>query len=137
VQEQAWLTRQEFIDAIRFRPDYSRPILISAHLSGTKLWTGRRSDSYCRHFPYPPALLMLVSAHFLNECEIMVVQAVLRGYGPAVIRMIAAAAWSIDHRCSRIGFAVIFLAALIALLRLRVDVAGIIPSAGLTGLMLY
>jgi hypothetical protein len=32
---------------------------------------------------------------------------------------------------------VIFLAALIALLRLRVDVAWIIPLAGLTGLLLY
>ncbi len=52
--------------------------------------------------------------------------------------MIAAAAWSIGTTAVPNWLSVvIFLAALIALLRLRVDVAWIIPSAGLTGLLLY
>jgi chromate transporter len=82
---------------------------------------------------------MLVSAHFLMRVrESMVAQAVLRGIRAAVIGMIAAAAWSIGTTAVPNWLsAVIFLAALTALMRFRVDVAWIIPSAGLTGLLLY
>jgi chromate transporter len=52
--------------------------------------------------------------------------------------MIAAAAWSIGTTAVPNWLsAVIFLAALIALLRFHVEVAWIIPSADFTGLLLY
>jgi chromate transporter len=87
----------------------------------------------------PPALLMLVSAHFMMRArKSKAVQAVLRGIRPAVIGMIAAAAWSIGITAVPNWLsAVIFLAALTVLFRFRVDVAWIIPSAGLAGLLLY
>jgi len=87
----------------------------------------------------PPALLMLLSTHFLIRVrKSAVVQAVLRGIRPAVIGMIAYAAWSIGTiAVSNWLSAVIFIAALIALLRFRIDVAWIIPLAGIMGLLFY
>jgi chromate transporter len=139
VQEQAWLTRQEFIDAIAMGQITPGPILISAAFIGYKVMGLLGATIATVAIFLPPALLMLVSAHFLMRVrESTAVQAVLRGIRPAVIGMIAAAAWSIGATAVPNWLsAVIFLAALTALFRLRVDVAWIIPSAGLTGLLLY
>src|SRR6266699_680948 len=139
VQEQAWLTHQEFIDAIALGQITPGPILISAAFIGYKVMGLLGAAIATVAIFLPPALLMLVSAHFLMRMrESTAVQAVLRGIRPAVIGMIAAAAWSIGTTAVPNWLsAVIFLAALTALFRLRVDVAWIIPSAGLTGLLLY
>jgi len=139
VQEQAWLTHQEFIDAIALGQITPGPILISAAFIGYKVMGLLGATIATVAIFLPPALLMLASAHFLMRArESKAVQAVLRGIRPAVIGMIAAAAWSIGITAVPNWLsAVIFLAALAALLRFRVDVAWIIPSAGLTGLLLY
>ena len=139
VQEQAWLTRQEFIDAIAMGQITPGPILISAAFIGYKVMGLLGAVIATIAIFLPPAVLMLVSAHFLMRVrESRVVQAVLRGIRPAVIGMIAAAAWSIGTTAVPNWLsAVIFLAALTALLRFRLDVAWIIPSAGLAGLLLY
>ena len=139
VQEQGWLTRQEFIDAIALGQITPGPILISAAFIGYKVMGFLGAAIATVAIFLPPALLMLVSAHFLMRArESTVVKAVLRGIRPAVIGMIAAAAWSIGATAVPNWLsAAIFLAALTALFRLRVDVAWIIPSAGLAGLLLY
>jgi len=139
VQEQAWLTRQEFVDAIALGQITPGPILISAAFIGYKVMGLLGATIATVAIFLPPALLMLVSAHFLTRARTSaVVQAVLRGIRPAVIGMIAAAAWSIGTTAVPNWLSVvIFLAALIALLRLRVYVVWIIPLAGLTGLLLY
>ncbi len=139
VQDQAWLTRQEFVDAIALGQITPGPILISAAFIGYKVMGLPGATIATVAIFLPPALLMLVSTHFLMQARTSeAVQAVLRGMGPAVIGMIAAAAWSIGATAVPNWLsAVIFLAALTALLRFRVDVAWIIPLAGITGLLLY
>ncbi len=139
VQEQAWLTRQEFVDAIALGQITPGPILISAAFIGYKVMGLPGAAIATVAIFLPPALLMLVSAHFLTRVrESTAVQAALRGIRPAVIGMIAAAAWSIGTTAVPNWLsAVIFPTALTALLRFRVDVAWVIPSAGLTGLLLY
>ena len=139
VQEQAWLTHQEFIDAIALGQITPGPILISAAFIGYKVMGLLGAAIATVAIFLPPALLMLVSAHFLMRVrESTAVKAVLRGIRPAVIGMIVAAAWSIGITAVPNWLsAVIFLAALTALLRFRVDVAWIIPTAGVTGLLLY
>ena len=139
VQEQHWVTQQEFIDAIALGQITPGPILISAAFIGYKVMGLLGAATATVAIFLPPALLMLISAHFLMRARKSVaVQAVLRGIRSAVIGMIAAAAWSIGTTAVPNWLsAVIFLAALIALLRLHVDVAWIIPLAGLTGLLLY
>ncbi len=139
VQEQGWLTRQEFIDAVALGQITPGPILISAAFIGYKVMGLLGAAIATVAIFLPPALLMLVSAHFLMRVQkSLAARAVLRGIRSAVIGMIAAAAWSIGTTAVPNWLsAVIFLAALIALLRFHVDVAWIIPSAGFTGLLLY
>jgi len=139
VQDQAWLTRQEFVDAIALGQITPGPILISAAFIGYKVMGLPGATIATVAIFLPPALLMLVSTHFLMQARTSeAVQAVLRGMGPAFIGMIAAAAWSIGVTAIPNWLsAVIFLAALTALSRFRVDVAWIIPLAGITGLLLY
>jgi chromate transporter len=67
-----------------------------------------------------------------------VIQSMLRGIRPAVIGMIFAAA-VVVAQSAHLGWAtlVIFAAAIVALMRFRVEVVWIIPTAGLIGLALY
>jgi len=138
VNEQAWVTRQEFVDAIALGQITPGPILISAAFIGYKLMGLFGAAIATVGIFLPPTLLMLVSAHFLMRVrKSPVVQAILHGIRPAVIGMIVAA-WSIGITAVPNWLsAVIFLAALIALLRFRIDVAWIIPSAGLMGFLVY
>ena len=139
VNEQAWVTRQEFIDAIALGQVTSGPILISAAFIGYKITRLFGAAVATVGIFLPPALLMLLSTHFLIRVrKSAVVQAVLRGIRPAVIGMIAYAAWSIGTiAVSNWLSAVIFIAALIALLRFRIDVTWIIPLSGIMGLLFY
>lgn len=139
VQEHLWLTRQEFFDAIALSQVTPGPILNVAAFIGYKVMgvTGAAISTVAIFLP--PALLMLVSAHFLAQVRNSPhVKAVLRGIRPAVIGMIAAAAWSVGSTANPSWqSAVIFLAGLAALVSQRVSVIWIIPAAGLTGLLLY
>lgn len=139
VQEHSWLTRQEFVDAIALGQITPGPILISAAFIGYKVSGLIGATTATVGIFLPPALLMLASAHFLARAkDSPAVKSVMRGIRPAVIGMIAAAAWSIGSTAAPSWqSAVILLAALAALLRFRVDVVWIIPSAGLAGLLLY
>jgi chromate transporter len=139
VQEHPWLVQQEFVDAIALTQMTPGPILNIAAFIGYKVMGLIGAAIATVGIFLPPALLMLVSAHFLARTRNSPhVKAVLRGIRPAVVGMIAAAAWSIGSTAApNWQSAVIFLAALTVLLRLRVNVVWIIPSAGLAGLLLY
>jgi|SRR5882724_799632 len=139
VQEHSWLTRQEFVDAIALGQITPGPILISAAFIGYKVSGLIGATAATIGIFLPPAVLMLASAHFLARVKNSpAVKSVMRGIRPAVIGMIAAAAWSIGSTAAPTWqSAVIFLVALAALLRFRVDVVWIIPSAGLAGLLVY
>jgi chromate transporter len=139
VQEHGWLTRQEFIDAIALGQITPGPILISAAFIGYKLMGLAGALIATVGIFLPPAVLMLISTHVLTRVrKSTAAQAVLRGIRASVIGMIAAAAWSVGATAV-LGWqsVAIFVVAIIALMRLRIDVAWIIPSAGLAGLLLY
>jgi len=139
VQEHSWLTRQEFIDGIALSQVTPGPILNVAAFIGYKVMGIPGALTATIAIFLPPALVMLVSAHFLAQVRNSLhVKAILRGIRPAVIGMIAAAAWSVGSTANPSWqSAVIFLVALTALLGLRVSVVWIIPAAGLAGLLLY
>jgi chromate transporter len=139
VQEHSWLTRQEFFDAIALSQVTPGPILNVAAFIGYKVMGIPGAAIATVAIFLPPALVMLVSAHFLAQVRNSPhVKAVLRGIRPAVIGMIAAAAWNVGSTASPTWqSAAIFLAALGALLSKRVGVVWVIPSAGLAALLLY
>jgi len=82
---------------------------------------------------------MLLSARFLDRIKRSpAIKASLRGIRAGVIGMIAAAAVvvALTAQPNWVSLAV-FAAALIALLRFKIEVAWIIPVAGIAGLLLY
>jgi chromate transporter len=139
VNEHAWLTHQEFVDAIALGQVTPGPILISAAFIGYKLMGLAGATIATVGIFLPPAVLMVLGANVLSRARnSRDLQAALRGIRAAVIGMIAAAAWSVGATAV-LGWqsGAIFLAAFVALLRLRIDVAWVIPAAGLAGLLLF
>jgi chromate transporter len=139
VNGQGWVTNKEFIDGLVISQITPGPILITSAFIGYKVAGLLGALSATLGMFGPPALLMLVGTYFLNSIKkSAAVKAALRGVRPAVVGMLIAAAFVVGstappHWVS----AVIFAAALIAIIRFRVEVALIIPMAGLAGLALY
>jgi len=82
---------------------------------------------------------MLLGTYFLDSLkQSAVVKAALRGVRPAVVGMLIAAAFVVGSTAPQHwASAVILATALIAIIRFRVEVALIIPVAGIAGLALY
>jgi chromate transporter len=86
----------------------------------------------------PPALLMVLASQVLEHIRgSRAIQAALRGIRAAVLGLIAAAV--VVGRGAEIHWIslLIFVGALLALIRFKVDVIWIIPAAGLLGAVLY
>jgi chromate transporter len=134
-----WVTRQEFIDAIALGQVTPGPILISAAFIGYKVAGLTGAAAATIGIFTPPAVVMVLCARFLDRIKrSQDIQAVLRGIRPAVIGMIAAAAFSVGRTAPINGISVlIFGSALLALMRFKVETAWIIPAAGAAGLLLY
>jgi chromate transporter len=139
VDNYSWVTRQEFIDAIALGQVTPGPILISAAFIGYKVAGLAGATVATISIFTPPALLMLLCTRFLDLIKRSGgIKASLRGIRPAVIGMIAAAGVTVARTAPFTWITVlIFGAALIALLRFKVETAWIIPAAGIAGLLLY
>ncbi len=139
VNGHGWVSRQEFVDAIAMGQITPGPILVSAAFIGLKVAGLAGAVVATLGIYLPSALLMVASTHMLERIKhSRVIAAALCGVRPSVIGMVAAAAftvgWSAPHHW---GSVLIFAAALVALLRLRIEVVWIIPVAGLAGLALF
>ena len=139
VDGHGWVTTQEFVDAIAMGQITPGPILVSAAFIGLKVAGFAGAVVATIGIYLPPALIMVTSTRALDFIKrSQGIRAALRGIRPAVVGMIAAAAFTVGgtapHHWASL---LIFIAALIALLRLRVQVVWVIPAAGLTGLLLF
>lgn len=139
VEVYGWVTPQEFVDAIALGQVTPGPILISATFIGFKVAGLLGAIAATIGIFTPPAMLMLFCAHHFERMkDSLNLQAVMRGIRSAVIGLIAAAAVVIAQTAEANIFSlIIFAVALLALLRLRVEVAFIIPAAGLSALLFY
>lgn len=139
VNGHGWVTHQEFIDAIAMGQITPGPILVSAAFIGLKVAGMAGAVVAIIGIYLPSALLMVGSTHMLERIKrSLVIKAALRGVRPAVIGMIAAAAVTVGWTAPHHWVSVMILAvALIALMRLRIDVVWVIPTSGLVGLMLF
>lgn len=139
VDGHGWVTRQEFIDSIALGQVTPGPILISAAFIGYKVAGLLGAVAATIAIFAPPAAVMVVSARYLHRIkESAPVKAALRGIRSAVIGMIAAAAVVVGGTAeANLVSVAIFAAAFAALVRFKVDVVWIIPTAGVTGLLLY
>ncbi|AFZ21097.1 chromate transporter, chromate ion transporter family [Allocoleopsis franciscana PCC 7113] len=139
VNGQAWVTNKEFIDGLAISQITPGPILITSAFIGYKVAGLLGAISATVGMFLPPAFLMLMGIRFLDYLKNSIVfQAVMRGIRPAIVGMIIAAALVVGSTMPQHwGSVVILSAALLALLHFRVEVALIIPVAGVAGLILY
>jgi len=139
VESNAWLTQQEFVDAIAMGQITPGPILISAAFIGYKVAGLLGAIVATIGIFLPPAILMIIATHALNRIkQSALIKAVLRGIRPAVIGMIIAAVVAVGMTAQmHWASPLIFAAALLAQMKYKLDVVWVIPTAGLAGLLLY
>jgi len=139
VETYQWVTHKEFIDAIAMGQITPGPILISATFIGYKVAGVFGAATATIGIFAPPAMIMLICTHYLQRLkESQNINAILKGVRCAVIGMIAAAAYvvSMSAETSLISV-VIFIAAIIALLKFKLEVVWIIPASGIVGLLAF
>lgn len=134
-----WLTAQEFIDGIAMSQIMPGPIVLSATFVGYKVAGLGGALAATVGIFLPPALLMLAGTHVLERIKRSVwIKAALAGIRPAVVGLIAAAAITVGLSAPHHWLSVlIFVAALVALARLRIEVVWVIPIAGLAGWLFF
>ena len=133
------VTNKEFIDAIAMGQITPGPILISATFIGYKVAGVLGATLATIGIFTPPAIIMVICSHYLQRIKgSQNAKAVLKGIRCAVIGMIAAAAYvvSLSAEASYVS-AIIFVLALFALLKLKLEVVWIIPLSGIFGLLAF
>jgi chromate transporter len=164
VSNYAWLTTQQFLDGIAFSQVTPGPILVIATFIAQKVTTAESGlvlgivgalVGTVAIFA-PPAMLMVTASLALEDIkQSPVVQAAMRGIRCGILGMIAVAAvvilraalptWPDTISATALAeyagllwpTAVLFAAALVAMMKYRLDVAWVIPAAGRCGLAIY
>ncbi|UAN45209.1 chromate efflux transporter [Serratia sp. JSRIV001] len=139
VETNGWLTQQEFVDAIAMSQIMPGPIVLSTVFIGYKLAGVWGAMAATVGIFLPPALLMVIATSYLNKIKTsLAIKAVLKGVRPAVIGMIVSAVVAVGATAPYTGVSVmIFGTTLFTLLKFKLDVVWIIPTAGLLGLLAY
>lgn len=139
VDGNGWVTQREFVDGIALGQVTPGPILISAAFIGYKVGGILGSATATAGIFAPPALLMVLSTRFFDRIKhSQGIASGLKGIRSAVIGMIAGAAFVVGRTADPNWISLlIFAATLIALLRFKIEVAWIIPAAGIIGILLY
>lgn len=139
VDSNGWLTRQEFVDAIAMSQIMPGPIVLSTVFIGYKVAGFFGALVATIGIFLPPGILMIAGTHALNRIkQSPLIKAALRGIRPAIIGMIISAVIAVGMTAQHHWVSLlIFAAALLALLRFKLDVVWVIPTAGLAGLLLY
>lgn len=139
VDAYGWVSNKEFIDGIALGQVTPGPILISATFIGFKVAGLIGATAATIGIFMPPAILMLVCAHYMEKLKTSEnIKATLKGIRCGVIGMIAAASYVVMLSSEQHwATALIFISALFALLKIKLEVVWIIPVAGFTGFILY
>lgn len=139
VEGYQWVTHKEFIDAIAMGQITPGPILISATFIGYKVAGVLGATLATIGIFAPPAVIMLICTHYLQALKTSLnIKAILKGVRCGVIGMIAAASYvvAMSAEINLITIA-IFIFAMFALLKLKLEVIWIIPVSGIVGLLAF
>jgi chromate transporter len=139
VEGYSWVTHKEFIDGIALGQVTPGPILISAAFIGYKVAGLLGAMAATVGIFTPPAILMIICTRYMEKIkDSTLIQSTMRGIRAGVIGMIFAAAYVVASTAEPNWISlIIFSAALLALLKFKIEVVMIIPVAGVTGLLLY
>lgn len=147
VLQYGWVSQQEFTDGIALGQITPGPILISATFIGYKVAGLTGAVLATIAIFAPPAILMITATRVLDYIkQSPVTQAAIRGIHCGVIGMILMAAFVIlnsslpDRQFDLMVIwptLAIFVLALTALLKFKLDVVWVIPGAGIIGYLLF
>jgi chromate transporter len=139
VNQYEWITQNDFANGIALGQITPGPIMITAAFIGYKVKGIIGALVATIGIFFPPALLMVICANFLNKIKSsVIIQATLKGIRPAVVGMIFTAG-VVFAQTAVINWVslIIFAIAMISIWKLRLEVVLIIPIAGILGLLLY
>ena len=147
VLQYGWVTQQEFTDGIAMGQITPGPILISATFIGYKVAGLAGAIISTVAIFGPPAILMITATRVLDFIKRSpVTQAAIHGVHCGVIGLILVAAFVIMNTALPAWpfeimdvwqTLVIFVLAMIALMKFKLDVVWIIPAAGVLGYLMY
>jgi len=134
-----WLTNKEFADAVAMGQITPGPIFITATFIGYKVAGFWGALNATISIFLPPGLLMIVCSRFFDKIRnSAVISSVFKGLRPAIIGMIAAAAFTIMiHNNLSFKSVLLFCTFLILAIRYKADPVYLIPGAGLIGLLIF
>ncbi len=134
-----WLTAKEFTDAIAMGQITPGPIFISATFIGFKLAGFWGALNATVAIFLPPGLVMITCSHFFDRIRNSVaITAIFTGLRPAIIGMIAAAAYNImDGNGFSIQSGLLFCIFLLLAIRHKIEPVFLIPGAGIIGLLIF
>ncbi len=146
VRRYHWLTPKEFVDAVALGQMTPGPVLVSATFIGYKVGAhisafhgvlGAMVATVCMFLP--SFVMTLIASHHLARLQRNVyVSAFLRGVMGSVVGLVAAAGVSIArHSCTDLASALLAVAALVVLLKSRIDASLVVVGCGLLGLLIW
>ncbi len=111
VEQYKWLTMREFLDGVAISQLTPGPLAMLATFTGVRVagFTGGLVATVCIFLPCV-VLMLLVGKHYARLKEIDLIRNTLDGVLPAVVGLVASAAWSLGSTLSS-GKEWIFLAA--------------------------
>ena len=139
VNQLGWLTTKEFADGIALGQVTPGPIFISATFIGYKISGLTGAVIATISVFLPPAILMIALTEFIDKIKHSSgITAAFKGLRPAVIGMIFSAVITIGKSAEmEWSSLLIFLLILILSLKYKLNVAYLIPMAGLIGILIF
>jgi chromate transporter len=139
VNTMGWLTNKEFTDAVAMGQVTPGPIFVTATFIGYKVAGFWGAVNATIAIFLPPGLLMIACSRFLDFFRNSpAITAIFKGLRPAIIGMIAAAAFTIlahGEISGRTGL--LFCVFLLLAIRYKTDPVYLIPGAGIIGLLIF
>jgi chromate transporter len=134
-----WLSQKEFVDAIAMGQLTPGPIFISATFIGFKVGGFLGATTATLAIFIPSGLIMIIVSQFFDQIKnSKFITTAFKGLRPAIVGMILASAYTIGLGVPFSWFSLgVFMLVLFASLKYEVNVAFLIPFAGIAGILFF